>query len=533
MNEKVSISDINIHNNFKDIKTNYSISLYDKDTGELVSNTEGHNRLNPNWTLNYWHSIYGMMLESFTYQVATDNMNELGSTGIFFYNSQDEPSSNALGGPHTGIFVGSGRLTYADSHAQRCSYNPTESYYEITFEEGTAYKHAHMVYDATTAQLNGEINTIVLGSSRLQSYNALSANYYMRSNIHFTGTVYEYMRPLHGQTSSLISFHPDRPAWLTPKANDYDLLGTWSFEADNTAWFCPQRSINAVDDMVLFHFNFMTWEVIETIKLSVPEECKGKTYYAYKFNNSVMMTPTANGSYYENSDGTAAMGSSKTYIFNLNGDFVKSIGKSFIMLYPQYALVVDNYLYYFPCRSNTSYYSMLKFDSELTFVEGVRMKDYMDDPQFYSHSSYGKPANSIRPVYILDKYTGERRILFNGYNTSSSYVMMNNLTWNLKTQEVEWLDSSSIYRHLYDWPYSSSLYTVVVVNQIPMILPTASGTGLMYLPRPWTNWCKLPTPVTKTANTTMKIQIDVFCPVVSPFKFAVGPDESSATEVSE
>ena len=45
MNEKVSISDINIPNNFQDIKTNYKITLHDKDTGEIVYSTDGHNKV--------------------------------------------------------------------------------------------------------------------------------------------------------------------------------------------------------------------------------------------------------------------------------------------------------------------------------------------------------------------------------------------------------------------------------------------------------------------------------------------------------
>lgn len=534
MKEKVSISDINIPNNFKDIKTNYNITLYDKDTGEIVCSTDGHNKLSPNAGLHQWSLTYGSFLTSCLFVSSFENSGYSLPTGFYFYNSNDDPNSNHPGGPQRGTYVGAGKLGDSNSAATRCSYNPNESKYEIVFEDGQPYMHKHMVFDATTSQLNGEINTVVLGANRYMDVQGIfGSNFYLRGPANFSGTFYDYNYPIHCQNASLMSHHPERPAWLTPQGWDSNVYGSWSLESDNTGWFSPYKDgIASVDDIVLFHYNLKTWKVLDVVKLSLPQECIGKRLIAYKFNDCIVAYTYYSSSYSEDSNGNVQYNSNPMYVFNLNGDFVKSVGRSLYYMHYSRCLAYDGKLYYWTITSNTNYYSFIVFDPELNVLDGIRMKDYMNDSRFGAHKDYGKYAYGIAPTFISDNLTGEHIITLNGYSvSSSSYYGDNNIAWNIDKGRVEWLDNKNIYKFIYDrGAFANSSRVVCVLDGMPFMLPTSGSAG-SYWPFIWYHWCKLPSPVTKTANTTMKVQIDIYYPLTSPFAFYAPPDtEASSTE---
>jgi hypothetical protein len=533
MKDKVSISDINIPNNFKDIKTNYKITLYDKDTGEEVYSTDGHNKLNPNIGLRPWSLTYGAALTSSVQVNWSNYLTYEYPTGIYFYNSEDDPSTNHPGGPQRGQYLGAGQLGSSNSAADRCSYNPNESKYEIVYEDGIAYMHKHIVMDATTSQLNGQINTVVIGASRYISVNGVyESGLYVTTPTDNSSTLYDYNKPQYGQNTSLMSFHPDRPTWQTSQSYDSGAIGSWSFESDNTSWFSPYRksAIASVDDIVLFHYDLNTWKVLDVIKLSLPEECIGKELIAYKFDDCIAVYRRYSSSYSEDSSGNPYFTSEATYIFNLNGDYVKTVNKGLYTCNQSQMVAIEDKLYYWPAMTYTNYRSLIVFDPELNLLDGLKMEDYMNDSRFGSHSSSGKYRNYIKPVILLDNITGERKLLLNG--VAGNYAGPTNLIWDINKGQAEWLPQNSIYTKMYNFiGLGTSYYIPVVINGLPKVLSTGTNS---FSPWPfiWHHWCKLPSAVTKTANTTMKIQIDLYYPIVSPFAFAAPPDTAESTTES-
>ncbi len=526
MQDKDNLKSINKGSDIaSDCVGNYSIQLFDAVTGELVQEVKGHNRVNPNLLMYSWNAAYGASLEGGANQSTQARNATLAISNriLTLYYSDDDPKSGYMEGPREGKYIGYGKVGEVSGDADRLSYNAAESSSYIYFDDdGRMWRHIHYVYDATTSQMNGEMNTILYQGGGWGRDCHTTASVTDACQIGYNHSERRSRPTLETKVLELLFFeqHPDCPEHqknIIAGNGYYKSAFCVSVTNEDTVWIFPRAlggsgtGINYVDKEVrIWHVDPINKRVIEYVDLQVNSSMIGSGAHlsVYRTEDTFMLVPPVSQTFAPN-DTTGFKNGVNMYIFDKNGQYMKQ-STGIIGHHAHRSIGFPDGL--LMCGNTENPY--LVFDKEGTYrfrVDNARLTEVGVEP-------YGD-GRTIATLMKVRK--GWAFTYCNLSSDSAGNMISPRCVIYMSDGSIKKLDHYRDLEAFHGWAMLGFTANTTHGNAIQWKL----GGFTYYLgypdffisfPRHWFNWCKLDAPVTKYSNCTMKVQFDVDIPVTHP-----------------
>lgn len=511
------IDKINFNSNLPTPKGHYCVQLFDAETNELIREEHHDNMFNTEiGVLFHENALYQLLYKTNgryreTYYPASPRFLRLANFEVEPYPTIGYPSSMSEIKAGRGYFIGHGELSKTSNDDSYMSYNATES--NVTYyldDNGVFRKRIHWVFDAATNQCNGTISSLFLSGD--ESYGGcLWSLYYMGNNDSKIGC---YV--------GLNSLIPGVPSWVANADVSTGCASTPSIDEDGNMWLFPVgpnyngwEKYDGVENIPTFFAFDRNFKFIGSQSLQLPSELLNTYLRGYKVGNKFFVL-----SFTSNSIATTSIVARNVHMFNSNGVY-EGIAPSQIYVAPG-SYFSNMYgtpfglLYCSPtlgAAGNTT----TKLQGGILGVNGNHLwlyqrADNLDN--LHQGTKYkGYPYFSI----IRDEGKWYVGIMHDIEGGGSSYRTTPMAYYEVETGKI--IKISNTYggalspTYSYNpWYSDYGRYSFNISYEGMQYFNYQGGGVRSGLKNSFISWCKLDSPVTKTSNTTMKIQYDFDVP---------------------
>lgn len=511
------VDKINFNNyNFPTPKGHYCVQLFDAETNELIREEHHDNMFNTELSrIFYEDDLYQLLNRASTryrdtYYPASPKYLRLANFQVEPYPTLGYPSSMEELKAGRGYFVGSGEYVKTSNEDYHMSYNATESNVSYYLDDnGRFRKKVHWVFDAATNQCNGTISALFLSGDG--SYGGRVFNFYYMSNNSSSYDCYIGLNPL----------IPGVPSWVANGNLDAGYTATTSIDDDGIIWLLPQGTTNSnwqkydgVENIPTFFGFDSSSRYIGSQSLQLPSELLNTYIRGYKVGNKFFVMSFTSSS---TSNNIAAR---DVYVFNSNGVYE---GKAPTQIYYTPAGYFCNAigtpfgLVYFNPTNGGSGYTSTGLQGGILGVNGNHLWLYqradnvnnLDEADKYSGYPFFSVARDEGKWYVgihhgrKDDNAKYRTHPLGYYDVETGKVF--------KAPATIMADMAPTYGYN-PWYSDYSRYGITMSYEGKQTIAYQGGGLIGLSSNTFISWCKLDNPVTKTSNTTMKIQYDFDIP---------------------
>lgn len=524
------------------VEGKYKVQLFDSNTDEKVFETEWHNLVNPNLGLFGYQPIYqgGVLANTYSFDASFELYHDSSyisglGTVLSLWNTTDTPENRKTEMPR-GEMVSSTNIFKSSSTELNISgnVNLNESFNRVEIDSsGRAIYRRHLVVDYATNQGNGTFNSMVIGSSPYSNFvRSIYSVYSGNDTNQFTSN------SIGKRPRFLINVDTIGKS-VTGTSDSVSECGAVSVESPGIMWVAGTQMTSVLsngnhnnyfnEELRMYRFNITDGGLVhtKTVTLSgTPDEI----IQGSKTQNFYMNAVYFKGKFYAacNYSGGHTNWSSKTLVYNEDGAYESTIdwpasnsdtdcGTGSVMSSVSSFTAIPECVCEF--RYNSS-----RTKSYLTFYGsgGSILKQYTPNQLAQMLYDLGKDwfssldKNSIRlqDARFIPITTSENK----NYIAICLYGNLNSLIGYYDPVKNEVFSDIQKVKHFRCTASGTDMncYYGAYVYKNMMYQFTTKGIE-MWGEMPWLSWCKLPSSVTKTSSTTMKIQYDITSEIVGPF----------------
>lgn len=506
------------NNNFPTPKGHYCVQLFDAETNELIREEHHDNMFNTELSRLFYEDDLYQLLNRIgtrfrdTYYPASPKFLRLANFQVEPYPTLGYPSSMEELKAGRGYFIGSGEYNQTSNEDFRISYNATESNVSYYLDDtGRFRKKVHWVFDAATNQCNGTISALFLSGDG--TCGGRLFNFASMANNKSTGDCYIGLSPL----------IPGVPSWVANGATSDPYTSSTSIDDNGIIWLFPEgKSYNGwekydgVENIPTFFGFDRSHRYIGSQTLQLPSELLNTYLRGYKVGNKFfVMSFTSNST-------TNNIAARDVHVFNSNGVYE---GKAPTKIYYSPASYFSNALgtpfglvYSNPTNgasgntTNSLQGGILGVNGNHTWLyQRADNLNNLDEADKYNGFPFFSVARDEGKWYVGIHHA--RKDNSEKYRTHpiGYYEVETGKVFKAPDNATIASDMAPTYGYN-PWYSDYGRYGISTSYEGKQTIVYQGGGISGMTSNTFISWCKLDNPVTKTSNTTMKIQYDFDIP---------------------